>query len=91
MLHDLSFDHAAGGCRVTRPPGDAAPGFLDQQSYSRREAFRQEIALHLNADFTRRAVVHAGSLDWASSLIPGVHRRTMGSTSETPCNLANSN
>lgn len=33
--------------------------------------------MDLNADFTRRAVVHAGSLDWAASPMPGVHRRML--------------
>jgi hypothetical protein len=33
--------------------------------------------MHLNADFTRRAVVHAGMLDWVASPMPGVHRRML--------------
>jgi hypothetical protein len=33
--------------------------------------------MQLNADFSRRAVVHAGSLDWATSPMPGVHRRML--------------
>jgi len=33
--------------------------------------------MHVNADFTRRAVVHAGNLDWVPSPMPGVHRRML--------------
>src|ERR1700732_1548579 len=33
--------------------------------------------MHLNADFTRRAVVHAGTLDWVASPMAGVHRRML--------------
>ena len=33
--------------------------------------------MHLNADFSSRAVVHAGSLDWVASPMPGVHRRML--------------
>jgi anti-sigma factor ChrR (cupin superfamily) len=33
--------------------------------------------MHLNADFTRRAVVHAGDLEWVPSPMPGVHRRML--------------
>lgn len=33
--------------------------------------------MQLNADFSRRAVVHAASLDWAPSPMPGVHRRML--------------
>jgi hypothetical protein len=33
--------------------------------------------MHLNADFSRRAVVHAGGLDWVASPMPGVHRRML--------------
>jgi hypothetical protein len=35
------------------------------------------MATLLNADFTRRAAVHAGSLDWVPSPMPGVHRRML--------------
>src|SRR5262252_1743256 len=31
--------------------------------------------MKLNADFSRRAVVHAGGLDWVASPMPGGHRR----------------
>jgi len=33
--------------------------------------------MQLNADFTRRAVVHAGTLDWVVSPMAGVHRRML--------------
>lgn len=33
--------------------------------------------MHLNADFSRRAVVHAAQLDWGPSPMPGVHRRLL--------------
>ena len=33
--------------------------------------------MQLNADFSRRAVVHAGTLDWVASPIAGVHRRML--------------
>jgi len=33
--------------------------------------------MHLNADFTRRVVVHAARLDWVPSPMPGVHRRLL--------------
>ncbi len=33
--------------------------------------------MHLNADFSRRAVVHAGAMDWVPSPMPGVHRRML--------------
>jgi quercetin dioxygenase-like cupin family protein len=33
--------------------------------------------MELNADFTRRAVVHAAALDWISSPTPGVERRML--------------
>ena len=33
--------------------------------------------MHLNADFDRRAVVHAGTLDWVASPMAGVHRRML--------------
>jgi hypothetical protein len=33
--------------------------------------------MHLNADFSRRAVVHAGRLEWVASPMPGVHRRML--------------
>jgi hypothetical protein len=33
--------------------------------------------MHLNADFTRRVVVHAGTLDWVASPMAGVHRRML--------------
>lgn len=33
--------------------------------------------MHLDADFGRRTVVHAGRLDWVASPIPGVHRRML--------------
>ncbi len=33
--------------------------------------------MHLNGDFSRRAVVHAGGLDWVPSPMPGVHRRML--------------
>jgi hypothetical protein len=33
--------------------------------------------MHLNADFNRRAVVHAGTLDWVASPMAGVHRRML--------------
>ncbi len=33
--------------------------------------------MHLNADFSRRAVVHAAGLDWVASPMPGVHRRML--------------
>ena len=34
-------------------------------------------AMHLNADFTKRAVVHAAKLDWKASPMPGVERRML--------------
>ncbi len=33
--------------------------------------------MHLNADFSRRASVHAARLDWMASPMPGVHRRML--------------
>ena len=33
--------------------------------------------MHLNADFSQRAVVHAGTLDWVASPVAGVHRRML--------------
>ena len=33
--------------------------------------------MNLNADFRRRAVVHAGGLDWVASPMPGVQRRML--------------
>jgi len=33
--------------------------------------------MHLNADFTRRASVHAARLHWIASPMPGVHRRML--------------
>jgi hypothetical protein len=33
--------------------------------------------MHLNADFSRRAVVHTGNLDWVPSPMAGVHRRML--------------
>jgi anti-sigma factor ChrR (cupin superfamily) len=33
--------------------------------------------MHLNADFSRRAAVHTGTLDWVASPMPGVHRRML--------------
>src|SRR4029453_2886488 len=33
--------------------------------------------MHLNADFTQRAVVHAAALEWALSPIAGVERRML--------------
>jgi anti-sigma factor ChrR (cupin superfamily) len=33
--------------------------------------------MHLNADFSLRAVVHAGRLDWVASPMVGVHRRML--------------
>ena len=33
--------------------------------------------MHLNADFTRRASVHAAGLDWVPSPMPGVYRRML--------------
>lgn len=33
--------------------------------------------MQLNADFSRRAVVHAGTLDWVASPMAGVHRRML--------------
>lgn len=33
--------------------------------------------MQLNADFTHRAVVHAGMLDWVASPMAGVHRRML--------------
>jgi anti-sigma factor ChrR (cupin superfamily) len=33
--------------------------------------------MNLNADFTKRAVVHAAKLDWKASPMPGVERRML--------------
>ncbi|MDH3669039.1 MAG: cupin domain-containing protein [Paracoccaceae bacterium] len=33
--------------------------------------------MELNADFTRRAAVHAGRMDWVASPMPGVERRML--------------
>ena len=33
--------------------------------------------MNLNADFSRRTVVHAGGLDWVASPMPRVHRRML--------------
>jgi len=33
--------------------------------------------MKLNADFTQRAVVHAATLDWTPSPMPGVDRRML--------------
>ena len=33
--------------------------------------------MHLNADFTKRAVVHAAKVDWKASPMPGVERRML--------------
>ena len=33
--------------------------------------------MNLNADFTKRAVVHAATLDWKASPMPGVERRML--------------
>ena len=33
--------------------------------------------MNLNADFTKRAVVHAATLDWQASPMPGVERRML--------------
>jgi hypothetical protein len=33
--------------------------------------------MQLNADFSRRVVVHAGTLDWVASPMTGVHRRML--------------
>ena len=33
--------------------------------------------MNLNGDLSRRAVVHAGGLDWVASPMPGVHRRML--------------
>src|ERR1700738_4452400 len=34
-------------------------------------------SMNLNADFTKRAVVHAATLDWKASPMPGVERRML--------------
>src|SRR5436190_7247621 len=41
------------------------------------QRIREGSAMHLNADFTKRAVVHAPKLDWKTSPIPGVERRML--------------
>src|SRR3954453_17729883 len=41
------------------------------------QLIREGSAMHLNADFTKRAVVHAAKLDWKTSPIPGVERRML--------------
>jgi len=33
--------------------------------------------MHLNADFAKRALVHAAKLDWKASPMPGVERRML--------------
>ncbi len=33
--------------------------------------------MHINADFTKRALVHAARLDWVASPMPGVERRML--------------
>jgi anti-sigma factor ChrR (cupin superfamily) len=33
--------------------------------------------MNLNADFTKRAIVHAATLDWKASPMPGVERRML--------------
>ena len=38
--------------------------------------------MHLNADFSRRAVVHAATLDWVPSPMTGVHRRMLDRVGE---------
>jgi hypothetical protein len=38
--------------------------------------------MHLNADFSRRAAVHAGTLDWVRSPMPGVDRRMLDRVGE---------
>jgi hypothetical protein len=35
--------------------------------------------MNLNADFTKRAVVHAATIDWKASPMPGVERRMLDS------------
>jgi len=42
-----------------------------------RSEYVMEAAMHLNADFTKRAVVHAATLDWKVSPMPGVERRML--------------
>ena len=39
--------------------------------------FRRGPSMNLNADFTKRAVVHAATLDWKASPMPGVERRML--------------
>jgi hypothetical protein len=41
------------------------------------EHWKERPAMNLNADFTRRAVVHAATLDWKASPMPGVQRRML--------------
>src|SRR5262245_37593580 len=38
---------------------------------------RETSAMNLNADFTKRVVVHAASLEWKASPMPGVERRML--------------
>src|SRR4051812_20989577 len=37
----------------------------------------RSMAMHVNADFTQRAAVHAARLPWTSSPTPGVERRML--------------
>src|SRR5712691_7370861 len=39
--------------------------------------FHRGPSMILNADFTKRAVVHAATLDWKASPMPGVERRML--------------
>ena len=39
--------------------------------------FHRGPSMNLNADFTKRAVVHAATLDWKASPMPGVERRML--------------
>src|SRR5947209_20288928 len=38
---------------------------------------REAITMNRDADFTKRAVVHAATLDWKASPMPGVERRML--------------
>src|SRR4029453_12170194 len=65
-----------GGATMAAPTRRANFAVEDREVGPRRER-RAQPMMRINADFTKRASVHAGESDWVRSPMPGVERRML--------------
>src|SRR5262249_2103707 len=72
-----SGSRCGGGATMAAPRGRANSALQAGRADPPGVGDKRKLMMRINADFTKRASVHAGTSDWARSPMPGVERRML--------------